>query len=118
MSAVEPVEAAARTGVLLSRGGSPRPGAQPGRQARRPAGQPVAWPALLDALEERTRRLADVVETGAGEELPELALHAAGPLPAELQLRARVLLARTESLAEQAERRRTATERELRYRST
>lgn len=114
MTVVEPVEGAARAGVYDVRTG---PRSQI-RQPRRHAGSEVAWPALLDALEERTRRLADVIKSGEEAEVPEPALAADGPLPDHLELRARVLLAETERLARRAEQRKAATERELRYRAS
>lgn len=77
--------------------------------------RPLPWEALLDALEERTRRLALVVEHGGEDDAPEPSLLPDGPIPASLELRARVLLAETTRLTELAERRRHAAERALRY---
>ena len=110
---VEPVEGAVRAGQQDALALPPR--RPPGfpRRARREA---LPWPALLTALEERTRHLATVVETGEQVELPEVPLRADGPLPADLEFRARTLLAETERLARRAEQRKAATDRELRYR--
>lgn len=78
---------------------------------------PVPWPALIEALEERTRRLAAIVESGSAGLLPETPLRAPeGSLPVELELPVRVLLAETRRLEQLAERRKAAIERELRYR--
>jgi hypothetical protein len=83
------------------------------------AGQaPLAWPALLDALEEQTRRLAAVIESGEPDPVAGVPLVAEGPLPRDLEARARALLAETERLTRLAERRKGATEREIRYRQT
>lgn len=78
----------------------------------------TAWPALLDALEERTRRLSWTIETGELVDIPEVRLTAPGPLPQDLVLRANVLLAETERLFRVAERRKAATERDLAYRQS
>lgn len=57
------------------------------------------WPDLLDALDARTCRLAEALAAGERTvDLPDLDLAAAGPLPAHLRLRARVLLAQTQRL--------------------
>ncbi len=57
------------------------------------------WPELLDALEERTRRLAAALDRHERDpEVADVELVADGPLPPELGLRARVLLAETERL--------------------
>lgn len=55
------------------------------------------WLALLDALEERTARLAAVLD-GNGDlpELPVIDLSTDVPLPQELRLRATSLLAETQ----------------------
>ena len=62
----------------------------------------LAWPDLLDALEERTRRCAALLEARDGgpelPALPDLDLDPDGALPPELALRARLLLAETERL--------------------
>lgn len=115
MSGVRPVEAV-EPGVAADlvpdhphRGtGQPAAGRRP-----RPGGTP--WPALLDALEERTRRLAAVVEDDETGPVPEVALRADGPLPAELALRARALLAETERLTGVAAHRQAVVARTLRY---
>lgn len=66
----------------------------------------TSWPDLLDALEERTRRLAAALEAGGDPgALPEVELAAAGPLPPELALRVRVLLAETVRIEAQLRRR-------------
>lgn len=110
---VEPVEGAVRAGSQDAFALPPRRSSTPPKGSR---GEALSWPVLLGALEERTRRLATVIETGKEVELPEVPLRADGPLPPELEFRARTLLAETERLAERAERRKAATDRELRYR--
>ncbi len=76
----------------------------PGRLSR--ARPPVtAWPALLDALEERTRRVAEALDAGAVPDPVELDLDGAGPLPPALAVRVAVLLAETERLAGELARR-------------
>jgi hypothetical protein len=63
------------------------------------AARSTAWPELLDALEERTRQLAGALDRHEPDPaVTEVELVAAGPLPAELALRVRVLLAETERL--------------------
>ena len=55
----------------------------------------TAWPVLLDALEEQALRLAEALRRGERDVvLPDLELDADGPLPAELHLRAQVVLQR------------------------
>ena len=79
----------------------------------------LPWPALLDAMEERTRQLAQIVEDAEVEvevEVNDVPLSAQGPLPRELEVRARALLEETLRLADRAERRKVAVDRELRYR--
>jgi len=57
------------------------------------------WPELVDALEERTRRLADALDRNETDpEVADVELVADGPLPRELGLRVRVLLAETDRL--------------------
>ena len=67
-----------------------------------PAGVRLAWPDLLDALEERNRRCAALLDARDGDPeppaLPDLDLHADGALPPGQALRARLLLAETERL--------------------
>jgi hypothetical protein len=75
----------------------------------------LAWPELLDALEERTRRCAALVEHGADLVGEDLALSADGPLPPELALRARVLLAETERVQQLAGRRAVEMRTALHY---
>lgn len=59
----------------------------------------TAWPELLDALEERTRRLAGALDRHESDAaVAEVELVADGPLPAELAMRVRVLLAETDRL--------------------
>lgn len=68
----------------------------------------ASWPALLDALEERTRRVAELVAGGAAAgyaALEDVELQAPGPLPPELAVRARVLLAETHRLEHELARR-------------
>jgi len=66
----------------------------------------TAWPDLLDALEERTRCLADDLDRGCPDiEVPDVDLDPDGPLPAALALRARVLLAETARLSAELARR-------------
>lgn len=67
---------------------------------------PAAWPELLDALEERTRRLAAALERRDPDpEVADVELVADGPLPPELAMRARVLLAETDRLQAELARR-------------
>lgn len=75
----------------------------------------LAWPDLLDALEERNRRFRELVRTGGGDSVPEVDLQAAGPLPRDLELRARLVLDETERLAELAARRSDEARLALRY---
>jgi hypothetical protein len=110
---VERVESAVRAGQQDPFALPPRRSPRPGTHAR---GEALSWPVLLGALEERTRRLADVIESGEDVELPDVPLRADGPLPPDLEFRARTLLAETERLARRAEQRKAATDRELRYR--
>lgn len=69
-----------------------------------PGGGPAAaelaqtWAALLDAVEERTRRVEAFVYGDASELPPELDLPDPGPLPAALAPRAAALLLRTREL--------------------
>ena len=95
----------------------PREGAPPGAAGGpAPRAAALSWEAVLDALEERTRRFAAVVEGDEEAELPDgTPLQAEGPLPPHLELRARVLLAETDRLAELAEKRRDAAKRTLHY---
>lgn len=74
----------------------------------------LRWPDLLDALEERNRRFAALVNGGTSP-VPEVPLRADGPLPAELTLRAEAVLAETERLAALAELRRDRSRRSLHY---
>jgi hypothetical protein len=93
-------------------------GASGSSPVAQPRGQRAAlpWEAVLDALEERTRGFAAVVEGDEEAELPDVSpLLADGPLPPHLELRARVLLAETSRLAEVAEKRRDAVKRTLHY---
>lgn len=110
---VEPVQGAVRAGQQDTLASPPRRATAPTRRAR---GDALPWPGLLTALEERTRRLAGLIESGEDVELPEVPLRADGPLPPDLEFRARTLLAETERLARRAEQRKAATDRELRYR--
>ncbi len=110
---VEPVESALGAGQQDPFALSPR---RPPRSGTHASGEALSWPVLLGALEERTRRLADVIESGEDVELPDIPLRADGPLPPDLEFRARTLLAETERLARRAEQRKAATDRELRYR--
>lgn len=51
------------------------------------------WPALLDALEERTLQIAAALQRGERDVVvPDLALDPDGALPAQLRLRAQVVL--------------------------
>ncbi len=69
------------------------------------AGQ-ARWPELLDALEERTRRLAAALDRHEDDpEVADVELLAGGPVPPALGLRARVLLAETERLTAELARR-------------
>jgi hypothetical protein len=110
---VEPVGSAVRAGQQDPLALPPR---RPPRSNAEAQGGTLSWPVLLGALEERTRRLASVIESGEDVELPDVPLRADGPLPPDLEFRARTLLAETERLARRAEQRKAATERELRYR--
>ena len=65
---------------------------------------PLPWPAYLDALEEWTRR-ADTAVRGGEEPLRPLDEQPDGPLPPELALRAKALLARMQALEELGARR-------------
>ena len=76
---------------------------------------PTPWPALLDALDERLRRLADLAAGSADGAVPELDLEPDGPLPPELRLRTAVLLATTRQLETEVVRRRAGVLRALRY---
>jgi len=70
------------------------------------APRPNAWPDLLDALEERTRQLAGALDRREPDPvLADLELEPDGPLPPELGLRARVLLAETDRLVAELGRR-------------
>lgn len=77
----------------------------------------TSWPELLDALEERTRRIEAAIEDddGDSEPVPEVALRADGPLPADLASRVRLLLAKTEQLEAGALRRQDELNRAMRY---
>lgn len=75
----------------------------------------LTWPALLDVLEERTKQLEAVVDTGGGELGPGVPLQAQGPLPAELAPRVRALLAETQRVEQRAALRTARAERALRY---
>ena len=112
MSAVEAVYGVERAGGRTA--GEGRTGAQQTTVRRRR--EAMSWPAVLDALEERTRRYAALIEDSDTVELPDdTPLVADGPLPADLGLRARVLLEETNRLADLAERRRDAARRALSY---
>ena len=70
----------------------------------------AAWAELLDALEERTRRVAALADGAvppgsSAADVPDVALEADGPLPAHLVPRAAALLAETTRLADQLQRR-------------
>jgi hypothetical protein len=110
MNAVEAVYGVERGGV---RGTGDGPGTDQARP--RPRRDGMAWPAVLDALEERTRRYAALIEDGEGAVPDDTPLVAEGPLPAELELRARVVLAETARLTDLAERRRDTARRALQY---
>ncbi len=110
MNAVEAVYGVERGGVRGTGDGSPA-----AHQARSRRRDGMTWPAVLDALEERTRRYAVLIEEGEGEVPDDTPLVAEGPLPAELELRARVLLAETARLTDLAERRRDTARRALQY---
>lgn len=70
------------------------------------AGHCAAWPQVLDALEERTRRLAGALDRHEIDpQVADVDLVADGPLPQELALRVRVLLAETERLTTELVRR-------------
>ena len=57
----------------------------------------ATWNALLDALEERSARIRALLDGHADvPDLPVIVLDAEGPLPAELRLRAVVLLEESE----------------------
>ena len=47
----------------------------------------LTWPDLLDALEERNRRVAALL-AGGDVDVPDVPLHADAPLPPELAVRA------------------------------
>lgn len=73
------------------------------------------WTALLDALEARTARVAQALHDAEPVELPDVVLHADGPLPPPLRLRAAALLAQTDALCEALAARRAALSREQAY---
>lgn len=75
---------------------------------------PRPWSDLLDALEERNRRWGAFL-TGAPLDVPEVVLQAPGPLPAELAVRAQVVLAETQRLEQSAATRRDRAGLALHY---
>ena len=81
----------------------------------------LAWPDLLDALEERNRRCADLLSSGPrardvpGPGLPDLDLEPDGPLPPELALRAQLLLAEAGRLEQRAGERLSGARLALHY---
>ena len=78
----------------------------------------LAWPDLLDALEERNRRCAALLASNGDEpvHLPDVDLHAAGALPPELALRARLVLAETGRLEQLTAHKLARTRTALHYR--
>ena len=99
------------------------------------ATQAMDWSDLLDALEERTRRLAVAIAGGGtaghdsaggdtagghtaggdGKPVPEVTLLARGPIPRQLVHRAQALLLQTNLLEAEAVRRQAAMEVAMRY---
>jgi hypothetical protein len=75
----------------------------------------VSWPALLDAMEERTRRLAAVLESGEGDPVPDVVAVPDAPLPPEYVDRVRELLAETIRLERIAAARTAAAATALHY---
>lgn len=75
----------------------------------------LPWPELLDALEERTRRLVAVVEAGGGTVPPPVPLLTDSPLPPEMAGRVRALLAETQRVERLAAARTAKAGRALRY---
>lgn len=73
------------------------------------------WPDLLDALEERTRRCAKLVDSGVELPVDDLPLTAEGPMPPELALRAQLLLAETRRVEQVAARRAREARTALHY---
>lgn len=75
---------------------------------------PGPWSDLLDALEERNRRWGSFL-SGGPLTVPDVLLHAAGPLPDDLVLRAELVLAETQRLEQTASRARDRAGLALHY---
>ncbi len=79
------------------------------------SGPEPAWEAVLDALEEQVRRAESLATGKLGQLSPPLLSEPQVPLPAELALRARVLLARQQEAIVKMRRRRQTLIDEQRY---
>lgn len=90
----------------------PRVGS-PDPRAGQPA--PTPWPQLLDALEERLRRIEAVSRGTEAGPVPDVALNADGPLPDSLRLRALALLDATRLAEDELARRLEANRRARTY---